>query len=248
MADIDPNLDGLEALEVVLLAKRVQSLEATVERERTSLRRERQARVREREALLDVMIGLLERRDAGTGGHCRRVASIATRIYREMGYIPEEETTWGFLLHDIGKMWIPDAVLRKPGPLTPEEWVLMRRHPEEGAQLLRPVGALDGAVPIVLHHHERWDGTGYPVGLRRDEIPVAARAFAIADAFDAITENRPYRPGRTVAEALAVIVRARGSQFDPECVDAFIATLERHDAGDLVQLPVEPTDAARDLG
>jgi ribonuclease P protein subunit RPR2 len=222
MADRLPHSDGLEALEAVLLVKRVQALEGTLERERAAWRRERDLFRREREAMLDVIVGLVEQRDASTGGHCRRVSSIAVRICRELDHVPGEQAVWGFLLHDVGKILVRDAVLQKRGPLTPEEWIQMRRHPEEGAHLLRPVQALGGAVPIVLHHHERWDGAGYPLGLRRTEIPLEARAFAIADAFDAITEDRPYRRAHSVAYATEAIVEARGTQFDPECVDAFI--------------------------
>jgi HD-GYP domain-containing protein (c-di-GMP phosphodiesterase class II) len=115
---------------------------------------------------------------------------------------------------------VPDAVLKKPGPLTDGEWTLMRRHPEAGARILDAIPFLDRAVDVVLHHHERWDGRGYPNGLGEDEIPLWARIFAVADTVDAITSDRPYRPGRPLDEALDEILARAGTQFDPACAAA----------------------------
>jgi HD-GYP domain-containing protein (c-di-GMP phosphodiesterase class II) len=139
---------------------------------------------------------------------------------------PEEvgdaQLACGFLLHDVGKLAVPDAVLNKPGPLDADEWELMRRHPEKGAKILSTIPFLDRALDIVRHHHERWDGTGYPAGLPGDEIPLWARIFAVVDTVDAITSDRPYRQGRPLEVALEELRAGSGSQFDPGCVDAFM--------------------------
>src|SRR5262245_48765544 len=143
---------------------------------------------------------------------------------REYG-VPEKDLAdlaHGVLLHDIGKIGIPDAILLKPGPLTAEEWTIMRRHPEIGARLIRDIPFLQGAIPIVRHHHERWDGAGYPDGLRGVEIPLGARIFAVVDAFDAMTFDRPYSRAISFADARAEVRRSAGAHFDPAVVDAFM--------------------------
>jgi ribonuclease P protein subunit RPR2 len=132
---------------------------------------------------------------------------------------------YGFLLHDIGKLAVPDAILRAPGRLTEEQWTLMRRHPEEGVRMLEHVPFLGRALDVVRYHHERWDGGGYPDGLSGEQIPLWARIFAVVDALDAITAERPYRAARSYEDALAEIRRNSGSQFDPAVVEA----LERLD-------------------
>jgi HD-GYP domain-containing protein (c-di-GMP phosphodiesterase class II) len=132
----------------------------------------------------------------------------------------------GALLHDIGKIGVSDQVLLKPGRLTPEEWVEMRRHPEIGARILSGIPFLGPAAEIVLSHQERWDGKGYPRGLGRDQIPLGARIFAVADAVDAITSDRPYRRGRSFSYAREEISRYAGSQFDPEVVRHFLTISE----------------------
>jgi HD-GYP domain-containing protein (c-di-GMP phosphodiesterase class II) len=129
----------------------------------------------------------------------------------------------GVLLHDIGKIGIPDAILLKPGPLTPAEWKVMRRHPEIGRQLIEKIPFLRAAVPVVYHHHERWDGTGYPLGLRGAGIPLGARIFAVADAFDAMTFDRPYSRAISFEAARAEIRRCAGTHFDPAVVTTFLA-------------------------
>ena len=126
------------------------------------------------------------------------------------------------LLHDIGKIGIPDAILLKRGPLTPAEWKIMRTHPEIGRRLVEKIPFLQGAIPIVYHHHERWDGTGYPLGLRGEAIPLEARIFAVADALDAMTFDRPYSRAISFDAAREEIRRCSGSHFDPAVVDTFL--------------------------
>jgi ribonuclease P protein subunit RPR2 len=164
----------------------------------------------------------VEAKDGYTGAHIHRVHAIGLLLAREVApaEADDPQLAYGFLLHDIGKLSVPDAVLRKPGPLTDSEWMLMRRHPEAGARILGAVPFLDRAVDVVLHHHERWDGRGYPAGLAADSIPLWARIFAVADTVDAITSNRPYRRGRPLEQAVEEIVARAGTQFDPECAHA----------------------------
>jgi PAS domain S-box-containing protein len=164
----------------------------------------------------------VEAKDDYTGAHIQRVHQIGLLLAKAVA--PDEaddpQLAYGFLLHDIGKLSVPDAVLKKPGPLTDAEWMLMRRHPEAGARILDAVPFLDRAIDVVLHHHERWDGRGYPAGLEQDGIPLAARIFAVADTVDAITSNRPYRRGRPLEQAIDEIVARAGTQFDPDCAHA----------------------------
>ena len=170
------------------------------------------------------LAGALESKDVGTATHSQRVQSYAVELARTLdpSLLQDPSLEYGFLLHDVGKIGIPDHVLRKPGPLTDSEQRLMRTHTVLGEQLLRDVELLHGdGLKVVRWHHERWDGLGYPDGLARGDIPLAARVFAVADALDAITSERPYRPARRWDEAAAEIVDERGRQFDPDVVDAF---------------------------
>ncbi len=133
---------------------------------------------------------------------------------------------WGALLHDIGKIGVPDEILRKAGPLTDEEWELMKRHPELGAEIVAPVKKLVDVAPIIRSHQEKFDGSGYPDGLRGEEIPLGARILAVVDAYGAMTDERVYRKARSHEEALAELRRCAKTHFDPEVVDAFLAVLE----------------------
>lgn len=176
------------------------------------------------DSTLNALTAALDYRDNETEGHSQRVTLYAVRLARELGLQGRDlvDLTRGALLHDVGKIGIPDAVLRKPGALAPEEWVLMRRHPVMGYEMLKEIEFLRSALPVVLHHHERFDGTGYPTGLAAGEIPLAARIFAVCDTLDAILSDRPYRAARSVAEARAEFVRCSGTQFDPAVVEAFL--------------------------
>jgi ribonuclease P protein subunit RPR2 len=163
----------------------------------------------------------VEARDAYTGRHAQRVAAYGLRIARAAGVAVDPQVEFGFLLHDVGKVAVPDAILFKPGPLTPEEFALMTAHPTIGSEILRHIDFLDDAKTVVRHHHERWDGIGYPDGLAGEAIPVHARVFAVADALDALTTDRPYREAVGWAAARATIHEASGTQFDPGIVAAY---------------------------
>jgi ribonuclease P protein subunit RPR2 len=174
-------------------------------------------------ATVRALSNAVEARDAYTGKHAERVAAYGIEIARALGLpapnAPELE--FGFVLHDIGKVAIPDSILYKPGALTTEERRMMARHPTIGAEIVDGIEFLQEAVKVVRSHHERWDGDGYPDGLRGEEIPIAARVFAVADVFDALTTDRPYRRALPLVEARRLIRLGAGSQFDPEVVRAF---------------------------
>lgn len=174
-------------------------------------------------ARLDLIVSALRLRDAQTCAHSERTARLCVSLGRGMGLGPAELMTLslGALLHDVGKIRVPDAILHKPGRLTDAEWATMRRHPEDGRLMLEGVGFLEGAAALVVQHHERWDGTGYPAGLRGESIAPGARLLAVADAFDVMTHERDYRVPMSRAAALAELERCAGSQFDPRVVSAF---------------------------
>jgi len=177
---------------------------------------------------LEALATALDARDAETLGHSARVAAYTVEVARRMGLREPVLTDIyrGALLHDVGKIGIPDAILRKPGKLTAGEWKEMRRHPEIGARMLRGIGFLEGAVPIVLGHQERFDGKGYPERLRGESIPLGARIFAVVDTLDAMTSDRPYRKALPYAAARAEIRKFSGTQFDPRVVEVFLAIPE----------------------
>lgn len=180
------------------------------------------------DATLIALTHALDARDKETEGHSRRVVEYTRLVAVRLGITGEQLKLLchGALLHDIGKIGVPDAILHKPGPLTEPEWQVMRRHPEIGALMVEEVEYLTEARRIILHHHERWDGRGYPLGLRGTQISQGARAFAIADTVDAITQDRPYRRGRSFDEARDELLKHRNAQFDPDAVDAFLAIPE----------------------
>ncbi|MBA2341634.1 MAG: HD domain-containing protein, partial [Pyrinomonadaceae bacterium] len=174
-------------------------------------------------ATLKSLVAALEPRDLETHGHSERVVSFSMRIGRELSLNDEEwqALEFGSLLHDIGKIGVPDAILRKPGKLTEDEWVVMRQHPALGEQILRGINFLEGAVRVVAQHHEQWNGRGYPRHLRAEEIDLNARIFAVADAFDAMTSDRVYRRAISYEEAVEEFNKFSGIQFDPRIVEIF---------------------------
>jgi HD-GYP domain-containing protein (c-di-GMP phosphodiesterase class II) len=174
-------------------------------------------------ATVRALSNAVEARDAYTGRHAERVAAYGMELARACGVDMESspQLEFGFLLHDVGKVAVPDAILFKSGSLTEEEYSLVRRHPVIGTEILRDVDFLGEGKLVVRHHHERWDGQGYPDGLAGDAIPLAARVFAVADALDALTTDRPYRPASTFAAARQEIYDGSGAQFDPGIVDAY---------------------------
>jgi cyclic di-GMP phosphodiesterase len=172
---------------------------------------------------LQALTAALETRDAETHGHSERVVTFSLRLGREYGLNGQEMKAleFGSLLHDIGKIGVPDAILRKPGKLTEEEWERMREHPIHGQQILRGIQFLEGAGKVVAQHHEKWDGSGYPFGLKAEEIDICARIFAVADAFDAITSDRVYRKAQSYEAAAQELDDWADRQFDPKVVEAF---------------------------
>src|SRR5712691_5429950 len=172
---------------------------------------------------LKALTAALETRDSETHGHSERVVTYSLRLGREYGLEQPEMKAleFGSLLHDIGKIGVPDAILRKPAKLTDEEWVQMREHPLHGQQILRGIDFLEGPARVVAQHHEKWDGSGYPIGLKGEEIDICARIFQVADAFDAITSNRVYREGRSYEAAAEELDQWAGKQFDAKVVAAF---------------------------
>jgi putative nucleotidyltransferase with HDIG domain len=161
---------------------------------------------------------------AGREGHSRRVAAISLQLAGALGLPPSEQARVrrGALLHDIGKLGVPDAILRKPGPLTESEWVTVRQHPVFAYEMLRPIAHLQPVAEMPYCHHEKWDGSGYPRKLKGDEIPLSARIVAVADVWDELTSNRPYRRALPPEQVRAHIRAQAGHHFDPAVVDAFL--------------------------
>jgi len=180
------------------------------------------------EATIEGWAKALELRDKETLGHSQRVIDLTLRLARDLG-IPQNQ--WiqirrGVFLHDIGKMGIPDNILLKPGPLTDDEWVIMKQHPTFAYEMLSGVPYLRPALDIPYCHHERWDGSGYPQGLDGDQIPLSARIFAVVDVWDALTSKRPYRPAWPVNQVKAYMKENANKQFDPVVVEAFLRIVE----------------------
>ena len=215
---------ALEHHELVVAKRRYENhLEELVEQRTVELDKALNSLEAAYRSTLKALTAALETRDSETHGHSERVVSYSLRLGHEYG-LSSEKMKWlefGSLLHDIGKIGVPDSILRKPAKLTEEEWVRMREHPLHGQQILRGIEFLEGAARVVAQHHEQWDGTGYPFGLRDEEIDICARIFAVADAFDAITSDRVYRRGKPYEAAAKELDDWAGRQFDPKVVEAF---------------------------
>jgi putative nucleotidyltransferase with HDIG domain len=192
--------------------------------------------------LLENMADAVDLRDAYTGGHSRRVTEYSAAILRKLGLSgPEVDLIIAAArVHDIGKIGIPDAVLNKPGPLTPEERAVMEEHPVKGAELLKRHRDFARGIAIVRHHHESWDGAGYPDRLKGTAIPFGARVIAVADSFDAMTSDRPYRKGMSIQKAAGILRDGRGRQWDARLVDAFLRTI----SAELEQGATPPSEPA----
>jgi putative nucleotidyltransferase with HDIG domain len=215
---------ALEYHELVVAKRRYENhLEELVEQRTVELDRALNSLEGAYRSTLKALTAALETRDSETHGHSERVVTYSLRLGREYGLNSAEMKSleFGSLLHDIGKIGVPDSILRKPAKLTEEEWVRMREHPLHGQQILRGIEFLQGASRVVAQHHEQWDGSGYPVGLRGEEIDVCARIFSVADAFDAITSDRVYRRGKSYEAAAQELDDWAGRQFDPKVVEAF---------------------------
>jgi len=190
---------------------------------------------------LESLCNALDIRDNETEGHSQRVSTFAVTVAREMDFSDDNmlDVERGSLLHDIGKIGIPDSILRKTGPLTKDEWQIMQQHPVLGYKMLRHIKFLEGPRRVVLEHHERWDGKGYPQGIQGEDICLGARIFAVADTFDAITSDRRYRGAQTFEVAEEEIRNGAGKQFDPEVVEAFLAITK--DKWEIVRRMVKAT-------
>ena len=178
------------------------------------------------------LVAALAAKDPATAAHTERCSWYAARLAEELG-LGERDTSivrLASLLHDIGKLAVPDDVLFKPGPLDDHEWTLMRQHPVTALHILGQIRSVADATPAILHHHEHFDGSGYPDGLAGDRIPIASRILLVTDAFDAMTTDRPYRRAMPVEAAVEELKRNAGTQFDPEVVEAFLRILDRHGA------------------
>jgi putative nucleotidyltransferase with HDIG domain len=254
---------ALEHHDLVVAKQRYENhLEELVEQRTVELDRALNSLEGAYRSTLKALTAALETRDSETHGHSERVVSYSLRLGREYGLNSEQMKAleFGSLLHDIGKIGVPDSILRKPAKLTEEEWVRMREHPVHGQQILRGIEFLQGAARVVAQHHEQWNGTGYPLGLRGEEIDINARIFAVADAFDAITSDRVYRRGKSYEAAAQELDDWAGRQFDPKVVEAFhrvpkedweelhrqslLPKEDRFDVRQLVQAMESPMEAA----
>ena len=179
---------------------------------------------------LEALVLALDIRDRETQGHSKRVVEYCALMAEAMNIKGQQlvDVRNGALLHDVGKIGIPDAVLIKPGELTEEEWNIMKRHPVFGFNILNGIKFLEGSLPVVLHHHERWDGSGYPYRLKKDAIPISARIFSIADTLDAMTSPRPYRRALIYSNVRKEIQELSGIQFDPDISDIFLSIPNKH--------------------
>ncbi len=224
---MDPaSVEDLEVMQQQLLIF-AQDVRAIVAEERVQ-RDEARAALRELQAqqlgVIRTLAFVCEQKDHHTRDHLDRTYQYAMQLTQRLApdLAAQAAVGYGFLLHDIGKVLIPDAILNKPGPLEDDEWAVMRTHPTVGAQLVKPITFMGDAIGIIKQHHERWDGRGYPDKVAGEEIYLGARIFSVIDTFDAMTSDRPYRKGLSVHQAMEEIDRQSGTQFDPEVVTCFL--------------------------
>jgi putative two-component system response regulator len=222
---IDAGADGLLTLPVdrIELLARVRSLL------RLKLRIDELERA---ESVLFTLALIVEARDPNTRGHCERISYLAMRLGKRLGMQAEQLTALrlGGVVHDIGKIRVPDAILLKPGPLSSEEWIVMREHPEVGERICAPLKSFRLVLPIIRHHHEKRDGSGYPDGLRGDDIPLAVRILQVVDIYDALTSVRPYKSAMPAAAAIRIMKEeVRKGWWDPDVLDAFGHLLDEGD-------------------
>jgi putative nucleotidyltransferase with HDIG domain len=179
---------------------------------------------------LETLAMALDLQDLGTSGHSRRVADLTRGIAQTLGIDEDEldQIEYGALLHDIGKLRIPDSILWKPADLNAGEWQIMRRHPRYGYEFVKDIEFLEGAAEIILSHHEKFDGSGYPRGLKESEISLGARVFSLVDAVDAMVHDRPYHRGMPFPKACEEIIRHIGTHFDPELVEPALTYMENY--------------------
>jgi putative two-component system response regulator len=225
---VDDIVSGLGAGADDYLAKPFRQPELLA-RIRAALRlRSALVRMESAHAVVAALANAVEAKDPVTEHHCQRLAMLSARLTARLGldHADAETITYGALLHDVGKIGVPEAILMKPGPLDEGEWELMRRHPEIGERICLPLSGASGFHRIIRHHHERWDGAGYPDRIRGEDIPLGARIVSLADAFDAMTHDRPYRTARSVAEALEEIRQQAGAHFDPELAGLFVDDID----------------------
>jgi putative nucleotidyltransferase with HDIG domain len=214
--------------------KKLRKAAETIRQQNVSLEQANRLLKERSTAAMESLSATVDARDAYTAGHSRRVQQLALAIGRELGLSQAELDLLGHaaLFHDIGKLAIPDSILLKPASLTPDEWALMQRHADEGARIIDRLGFLQDAVPAIRHHHERFDGTGYPDGIAGEEIPLGARIIHVADALDSMLTTRIYRAARPADEALEELRRGSGSQFCPRCVSALERLLRTEESGE----------------
>jgi putative two-component system response regulator len=227
LTEIHDRLHGLQMGADEFISKPVERVELLIRvRALVRMKRQHDELDRSHQALIALALAL-EARDPYTRTHSQNVAAFARRLagWLELGEEAERQIEQAGLLHDIGKIGVPDAILMKPGALTEAEYAVMCAHPVIGDQICRPLATLGHALSAIRHHHEHWDGRGYPDRLAGEAIPLRARIMAIADAYDAMTSDRPYRAGFTPAEAQARLRRGAGAQWDPDLVAAFVAML-----------------------
>jgi putative two-component system response regulator len=197
--------------------------------ERAKLREANAQLLNAYETTIESLSHALDLRDRETEGHSRRVTELTIQLAQALNISEEEITHYrrGALLHDMGKIGIPDSILQKPDTLSEEEWVIMRKHPQLAYDMLYPIEYLHPALDIPYSHHEKWDGSGYPRGLKSEEIPMSARLFAVADVWDALTSDRPYRAAWSEEEALQYIREQSGKHFDPNVVELFFKVVQK---------------------